>query len=147
MAFFGREKKDQAIIAGCGRLGSSVAGMFSEQNHSVVVIDIDERAFRKLPPSYGGLTVTGNAGDSDILKDSDIEETAVLIACTNNDDTNIMIAQIAKIIYGVPNVIARIQDSSKLVVFEGTGIGTICPSLLSVQELKKIMSDFEVTLH
>ena len=53
-----KKRNGCTVIAGCGRLGASIAGKLSEEKKDVMVLDCDKTAFRKLPYSYGGLTLT-----------------------------------------------------------------------------------------
>ncbi|MDD3415531.1 MAG: NAD-binding protein [Lachnospiraceae bacterium] len=84
------------LIIGCGRLGSSIANTLSNRNKNVTIIDIREESFRKLSPSFGGLSLEGNATDVEVLKEAGINKADVVIIVTDNDNVNIMIAQMAK---------------------------------------------------
>ena len=89
-------EKDYTIIGGCGRLGSSIASKLSEANKDVMIIDHDKSSFRKLPMSFGGLTMIASISDLDRLKNAQINKASVFIAVTNDDNANICAAQIAK---------------------------------------------------
>ncbi|MCC8022834.1 MAG: TrkA family potassium uptake protein [Clostridiales bacterium] len=141
MALFKREKKENIIIVGCGRLGSSLAAMLSDQNINVSIIDTAEQAFRKLSPSYGGFTFEGDGMDADLLDFAGARNASALIACTNDDDANILIAQTAKQTFSIPQVIVRIKDNSKQAAYDGMGIQSICPATLSIQEFQRILSE------
>lgn len=73
------------VIAGCGRLGASIAGKLSEEKKDVMVLDCDKTAFRKLPYSYGGLTLTASATDMERLTATGLADAAAFIAVTNHD--------------------------------------------------------------
>jgi trk system potassium uptake protein TrkA len=135
-----KQKTDYVIIVGCGRLGSTLAAQMSDQDKNVSVIDINERAFRKLPLSYGGYTIEGDGADMDVLTSCNAKDAAVLIATTQNDDTNIMVAQIAKEIYKIKKVIVRLKDHTKLVTIGDMDIEAICPAMLSVKEFERIIA-------
>lgn len=141
MALFQKKTKVHVVIVGCGRLGSSIACRISAQDYNIVVVDIDENAFRKLGASYGGLTVAGDGSDTDILDSVGIREATVLAAVTNKDDTNIMVAQIAKHVFNVKTVIARIRDTSKKIILQDMDIQTICPTELCITEFFHITQD------
>ncbi|MGN0997255.1 MAG: potassium channel family protein, partial [Candidatus Ventricola sp.] len=93
------------VIIGCGRLGASLANAISDKEASVMMVDRDERAFRKLGTAYGGLTLTGDATDIAVLRSAEIERADTVVSVTNDDNTNIMVAQIARNVYHIPNVI------------------------------------------
>lgn len=125
------------IIAGCGRLGSTLAGILSEEGHSVTVIDRDNSVFGRLPTSFSGFELLGDATDPDILLEAGIEKTAMVIATTNSDNVNCMIAQMASRIYGVGEVYARFNNLDKRHLIVGMNIKPIFPSLLSLQEFRR----------
>ena len=129
-------KKDKGctVIAGCGRLGASIAGKLSEERKDVVILDNDKCSFRKLPFSYGGLSIVGNATDMEKLNAALIDAKA-FIAVTDLDCVKICAAQIAKSVFNIPKVVARIYDEDKLQLVKDMGIDAICPSELSEKEL------------
>ncbi|MDR1002931.1 MAG: NAD-binding protein [Oscillospiraceae bacterium] len=134
-----KKAKEQTIVVGCGSLGARIAAMLSDQNKNVVVIDINPGAQRKLPPSYGGIVASGDGKDMDTLEAAGIKEAACLITVTNDDDTNIMISQMAKVMFEVETVIARVKDTTKLVAFKGIDIKVISPLTLSINEFQKFI--------
>jgi len=134
-----KKSNSLTIIAGCGRLGASFANTLSDQEENVLVIDRDKDSFRKLSPSFGGLTLAGDATDIDVLHEAQIEKASVVIAVTDNDNTNIMIAQMAKELFKKERVIARLNDPDKECVYYNSGIDTICPVVLSIKEISKLI--------
>lgn len=138
MSIFNRNKPESVVIIGCGRLGSTLAEMLYDQNFHVIVVDHDERAFRKLSPSYGGFTLEGDGCDPDILVEAGSNNADILIATTDDDNTNIMIAQMARQAFQIGKVIARIYDTSKRSACIDESIQFICPALLSIEEFKTI---------
>lgn len=136
---FHKMRQETIVIIGCGRLGSTLASMLSEQNKKVTIMDINQNSFRKLASSYGGFSIEGDGSDIDMLTYAGTDKADVLIACTDDDDTNIMIVQIAKMRFHIKNAIARLHDSSKQAAFCDMDIKSICPDLLSVNEFIRIM--------
>ncbi|NLL63400.1 MAG: TrkA family potassium uptake protein [Ruminococcaceae bacterium] len=132
-------KKERVIIIGCGRLGSKLAAMLSEKNYQVVVIDKKESAFTKLPESFGGFYVKADGTDLDTLKYVDIEETAIFIACTESDNMNSLLAQIASRIFNVPNVYVRFEDVDKEKLIKGFNIQGIFPFNLTLDVFNEII--------
>ena len=128
-------EKSYTIIAGCGRLGASIAGKLSEQKKDVMIIDRDKTAFRKLPLSFGGLTLAASITDLERLKAAEIDKATVFIAVTDDDCTNICAAQIAKKVFHIEKVVARIYDEEKIPLVTGMEIDTICPTWLSEKEI------------
>lgn len=131
--------KDYIVIVGCGRLGSSIANDMSDVGTNVMVIDNDKNAFRKLLPSFGGLTLVGDATDLDVLHEAQFTNATVVLAVTNNDNTNIMVAQVAREIFNIKHVISRLYDPERECVYREFGINTICPAVLSAREITKLL--------
>lgn len=129
-------KKQSVMIVGCGHLGSTLAEYLCEGNKSVTVIDSNDSAFKKLSPNFGGFTICADAMDPDTLLDAGIKNTDVVIVTTDNDNVNIFVAQLAKEIFGVPQVIARLYDIKREGVYKEFGIKTICPSALSAEAFR-----------
>ena len=127
------------VIIGCGRLGASLANAISDKEASVMMVDRDERAFRKLGTAYGGLTMTGDATDIAVLRSAEIERADTVVSVTNDDNTNIMVAQIARNVYHIPNVICRLYDPEREIVYKEFGIDTICPTVLSTREIDRLL--------
>lgn len=143
MNLFKRQRKESIIIIGCGRFGSTLATMLSEQNKNVSIIDIDEKAFRKLSQSYAGFSIEGDGTDIDLLTYTGAKNADILVASTDDDDTNIMIAQIAKHVFGINRVITRVYDTTKQIVYNDMNIMSICPAILSVNEFERIVLNRE----
>ncbi|MGN1021230.1 MAG: potassium channel family protein, partial [Aristaeellaceae bacterium] len=106
---------------------------------SVMMVDRDERAFRKLGAAYGGLTLAGDATDIAVLRSAEIERADTVVSVTNDDNTNIMVAQIARNVYHIPNVICRLYDPEREIVYKEFGIDTICPTVLSTREIDRLL--------
>ena len=141
MKIFGL-KRDTAytVVIGCGKLGANIANTLSDAGENVLVLDRDKETFRKLSPSFGGLAVTGDGMDLDTLQGAEIEKADVVVVVTNNDNVNIMAAQIAREVFKVKRVIARLYDPERECVYRDFGIATICPAVLSAKEIEKFLS-------
>ena len=113
---------------GCGRVGARVAGLLDHTGNDVTVIDTDSRAFRRLPAGFGGETIIGTGIDEDILRKAGIEDADAFIAVTNGDNRNIMAAQVARLIFNVPEVVCRIYDPVREDTYRRLGLTTVCPT-------------------
>ncbi|MEG0292389.1 MAG: TrkA family potassium uptake protein [Anaerovoracaceae bacterium] len=132
-----RRDKDYSVIIGCGRLGATIASSLSDMGKNVLIMDTKEDSFRKLSPSFAGQTMVGDATDYSVLKEANISQATVLIPVTHSDNTNIMISQIAKEIFNVETVIARLYDPERDVVYKEFGIETIYPAYLESSQVLK----------
>ena len=138
--FKNKRKAPYTVIIGCGRLGADLANTLSEQGENVLILDKEKDSFRKLSSSFGGLSVEGDGTGLDTLKAADVRRADTVIAVTNNDNVNIMIAQIAKECFSVKKVICRLFDPERECVYQEFGIDTICPAVLSANEIDKILN-------
>ena len=128
------------VVVGCGRLGAGLADTLYDEGEDVVVVDKDKDSFRKLSSSFGGLSVEGNGMDLDILDSVELKRADTLIAVTDNDNVNIMISQLAKEVFNVRKVIARLSDPQRSCIYQDFGIETICPSVLSERQVDLILN-------
>ena len=138
--FKNKKQSSYTVIIGCGRLGANLANTLSEEGENVLILDKEKDSFRKLSSSFGGLAVEGDGTELDTLKAADIQRADTVIAVTNNDNINIMIAQIAKECFSVKKVISRLFDPERECVYQELGIDTICPAVLSANEIDKILN-------
>lgn len=123
------------VIVGCGRVGSTVAGQLSSEGHDVVVVDKNAEAFRRLGESFTGRTVTGIGFDRDILRSTGISEQSAVISVTSGDNSNILIARVARELFGVEKVVARIYDPQRAEVYARLGISTVATVLWTSQQI------------
>ena len=124
------------LIVGCGRVGSAIASRMAADGHDVSVIDDDPEALARLPEDWPGRFVQGHALDLDVLIDAGIETADACVVATDGDNTNIVIAQIAKRRFNVPTVIARILDPYRAEWYEQQGLHTICPTRVAIEMLE-----------
>jgi trk system potassium uptake protein TrkA len=120
----------RVIIIGCGRVGARTAAELDEQGDHVTVIDLDQRAFNRLPQSFAGATVRGNGTSEDILRGAGAEMADLVMALTEGDNRNALAAQMAKHTFGVPRVIAKINDPLRAEAFRSLGLETICRTVI-----------------
>ncbi|MCF8026301.1 MAG: TrkA family potassium uptake protein [Desulfobacteraceae bacterium] len=121
------------IIVGCGRLGSYLANQLSRVGHSVVVIDADEQTFNDLSPDFSGFRVVGDATRIAVLKEAKLKQADVFFATTHWDNVNLMVAQIARKLFHVPHVLARVFDPHREEMYNQLGIETICPTSVAAE--------------
>jgi trk system potassium uptake protein TrkA len=129
------------IIVGCGRVGSELAITLAPTTE-VVVIDRLANSFRRLPEGWGGRTVVGLGFDRDTLKEAEIERADALAAVTSGDNTNIVTARIAREHYEIPNVVARIYDPRRALMYQRLGIPTVATVTWTVdQVVRRLLPD------
>lgn len=128
------------VIVGCGRLGSSLAQTLSLRGHAITAIDNDPAVFNRLGSAFKGNAIAGNGLEKDVLVRAGIESADSLAAVTLSDETNVVIARLAREIFRVPKVVARTYDPRKAEVYWQLGIQTVCPATLSAQVFADLLT-------
>lgn len=142
MSIFNRKSNDDyTIIIGCGRLGGNLANTLSDKQRNVLILDKNKSSFKRLSSNFGGLSIEGDGLDLETLREANIEQASAVVVVTNNDNTNIMIAQIARDLFHVKKVIARLYDPQRECVYEEFNIDTICPATLSANQIDKLLNE------
>jgi trk system potassium uptake protein TrkA len=124
------------IIVGCGRVGSELAKLLAGEGHNVVVVDRNPASFERLGGTFNGLTVVGNGFDLNLLKQAGIERADAFCSLTNGDNTNLVSAQVAKRIFNVPKVIARVYDPHRARIYSALGLDIISGTILFAAMLR-----------
>ena len=132
------------VIVGCGRVGSSLARAMLRDGHEVSCLDEDPESHARLEVGLegswedeGGQFTVGTGLESEALLATGIERADAFVAATDGDNTNIVIAQLAKRRFGVPTVIARVLDPYRAKWYEQQGMQTICPTRIAIDMLEK----------
>lgn len=125
------------IVVGCGRVGSELAINLEQEGHSVAVIDKNRNAFRRLPERWSGRAVQGFGFDRDHLDQAGIKEARALAAVTSGDNTNILTARIARETFQIPNVVARIYDPRRAVIYQRLGIPTVATVTWTTDQVRR----------
>ncbi|MCB9878210.1 MAG: TrkA family potassium uptake protein [Planctomycetes bacterium] len=128
------------VIVGCGRLGSHLANLLSREGHRVVVIDQAGASFGKLSSeTFSGFRVQGDASEPAILRKAKIDQADLLITATHADNVNLMVALVAKRVFGVQHVMARVYDPSREQMYHDLGLETVCPTLIAGEAFFKLV--------
>ncbi|MDA8061899.1 MAG: TrkA family potassium uptake protein [Actinomycetota bacterium] len=134
------------VVVGCGRVGSELATTLSAAGHEVVIVDKQEVAFRRLTEEFTGSRVVGLGFDRDTLAAAGVGEAAALAAVTSGDNSNVLTARIAREYFHVPNVVARIYDPRRAVIYQRLGIPTVATVTWTVdQVVRRLLPDQPVT--
>ncbi|MFP3853040.1 MAG: potassium channel family protein [Anaerolineales bacterium] len=129
------------IVVGCGRLGRVLANRLSAIGHQVVVVDRDSSRFSRLSAEFSGFTVEGDAVELSVLHRAGIEEADCLLAATDKDNVNLMVAQVARNIFDVQSVIARVFDPAHADIYRQFEVATISPTRLSEEVFLEVMAE------
>ena len=129
------------IVVGCGRVGSQLANMLSDNGNNVCVIDKNADAFANLGRNFHGSTVQGLGFDEETLVKAGVEDCDVIAAVTQFDNTNLMVAEVGSRLYGVPHVIARLYNPDHERAYMQLGIDYVCgTSLVAEDVFSKVVS-------
>ena len=128
------------IIIGCGRMGAGLALYLQMSDHSVTVIDNDPSAFERLEPSFKGRTFQGDALDREVLLSAGIERADCLAALTPNDSINLVVARLAKEVFKVPKVVARMYEPRKSEIYRRLGVQTVSTVSLGIQRFAELLT-------
>ena len=113
------------VIVGCGRVGSALARELIEMDHTVAIIDRRPEAFSRLGESFTGQKLAGIGFDRATLIAAGIEHADAVAAVTSGDNSNILVARVARENFGIEHVVARIYDHKRAAVYERLGIPTV----------------------
>lgn len=125
----------KAIVIGCGRVGATLARLLADEGWAVVVIEMREEALGRLGDEWRHRFVIGHGMDAAVLEEAGVGDADVLIAATDGDNTNLVIAQVATRRYGVTHVAARIQDPARADAYSGRGFEVISPVKMAIDGL------------
>lgn len=130
------------VIVGCGRVGSTLARELSSQGHTVAIVDRKPEAFARLGEGFSGSRIVGIGFDRDVLIEAGIERAGALASVTNGDNSNILIARVAREEFGLERVVARIYDPKRAEIYERLGIATVATvKWTSERILRRILPD------
>ena len=124
-----------ALIIGCGRVGSSIALQLQREGWDVTVVDENEDALARLGDHWPGAFLVGQGIDVDLLREAGIEEADAVVAATDGDNTNIVIGQVAQKRFGVRCVVVRILDPARADFYDSRGLRTVCPTKTAIDTL------------
>ncbi len=119
------------LLIGCGRSGRQLAKQLVEQGIDVVALDRNKQNLDKMIDVSVEL-VEGYPIDLDVLDDAGIRQASAVIALDDNENTNIMVCEIAKTVFGVKRCLARIYSPDNIEFVQKLGIDTICSTQLTV---------------
>lgn len=134
----------RVIIMGCGRVGEKIARLMVEDGHDVTVIDYNAEALARLGPDFRGRRVRGIGFDRDVLLRAGIEEADGFAAASSSDNANVVAARIARNIFHVPHVVARLFDPERAEVYKRLGLVTISSATWGAERIRELLTHAEL---
>lgn len=126
------------IIVGCGRVGVELA-LAIHQSHTVSIVDRNSRSFDRLGLHFSGRTIQGHGMDRTALERAGIENADALAAVTSSDNVNAIVARVAREIYHVNRVVARLYNPRRARVYEKLNLQTISSSSWGAHRIEQLL--------
>lgn len=130
----------KVIVMGCGRVGFQVSLILAEQNHAVTVIDHDANAIARLGSDFKGKVVRGLGFDRNVLIEAGVESADAFVAASSSDNANIVAARIARNIFHVPRVVARLYDPRQAEIYKRLGLMTISTTNWGAERICEVVT-------
>ena len=127
------------LIVGCGREGSELARSIAQQGHAVTIVDAEAVHFDRLGPDFKGRTVQGFSFDRGVLERAGIAQADAFAATTQSDNENIIAAKIARDVFKVPRVAARVYNPGRREVYERLGLPTVTSTMWGARRLEQML--------
>jgi trk system potassium uptake protein len=131
----------KALIVGCGRVGSALAKRLHAAGWEVVAVDETEEALERLGERWPGEFHVGHGLDSAVLEAAGIASADLVIVATDGDNTNLVVAQVAKLRYEVPKVSVRVQDPARAAFYSDRGFDVVSPTTSAIDALAALALD------
>ena len=134
----------QAIVIGCGRVGSTVAKRLAAEGWDVTAVDEKESALSRLGEDWTGGFVVGHGMDTDVLRGAGIEDADAVVVSTDGDNTNIVIGQVAQKRFDISCVVVRVLDPARADFYAERGLRTVCPTKTAINVLTDAVRACEI---
>ncbi len=136
----------KVIIVGCGRLGVILAQRLLEKKAEISIVDSVRASFNNLPPDFQGQTIEGEALNQDVLIRAGIDKADALVAATNCDSLNAVVAHIARSIFNVPHVVVRNYDPKWRELHELFGFQVISSTAWGAQRIEEMIANDDIKM-
>jgi trk system potassium uptake protein TrkA len=132
------------IVMGCGRIGSQVSQLLSDQGHLVTIIDHDANSAGRLGPHFKGRVIQGLGFDRGVLIQAGIEQAEAFVSASQSDNANIVAARIARNIFHVPRVVARLYDPRRAEIYQRLGLTTISSTNWGAERIFQVLTHTDI---
>lgn len=132
------------VIMGCGRVGEQLARLLVDEGHQVAIIDRDVQALERLGPEFKGRKIVGVGFDRDVLVQAGVDEAEAFAATSSSDNANIIAARIARNIFRVPRVVARLYDPQRAEIYQRLGLLTISATTWGAERIRQLLTHLDL---
>jgi len=134
----------RVLILGCSRIGTGLAQRLAIAGHEVTVIEPTAAGLAHLPASFSGRRLHGDVLDRTMLMEAEIELQDALAAVTPSDDVNLVAARLARLVFHVPRVVARLYSPRAAEIYQRLGIQTVCTTSWGISRIAELLSYSEL---
>jgi trk system potassium uptake protein len=131
----------KALVVGCGRVGSALAKRLHGAGWEVAAVDETEEALVRLGEKWPGEFHVGQGLDLALLEAAGISSADLVIVATDGDNTNLVVAQVAKLRYEVPKVAVRVHDPARAAFYSNRGFDVVSPTTSAIESLAALALD------
>jgi len=129
------------IVVGYGRLGRQVVEHLDADVHEVIVVDKQRALLQQTPSNPHVKLLAGNAIDPDVLGEAGAEGAGAMLALTRDENTNLMVAQVARLVFKIPKVVAVVYDPAREPSYRAAGIETMALTVAGAEFLVGQLSE------
>ena len=124
------------VIVGAGKVGWNLARELINKRHEVTVIEADQHRYAVVEQELEHSAMYGDGSELWVLERSGIERADAFVASTDGDNTNLVIAQIARRRFNVDRVVVRVLDPARARWYAEQGLQTVCPTQTAIELLE-----------
>jgi trk system potassium uptake protein TrkA len=110
------------IIVGAGKVGYHLGSLLMAGGHEVMLIEEDRSKVELLSLEFHDAIMQGNGSTVEVLKEAGANRADVVVATTGNDEDNLVICQVVKLMFLRPRTIARVNNPRNEELFAGLGV-------------------------
>lgn len=132
------------LIVGCGRMGADLALALLNRGHAITLIDRDRETEESAEAVLRSRLITGNCFDREVLLRAGIEQVDGLAVTTSNDETNVIMARLARLVFRVPRVVARLHDPRKAEIYQRLEVQVAAPFSWAINRFVDLLSYSEL---
>jgi trk system potassium uptake protein TrkA len=127
-------------------LGVNLTSRLLEKHADISIVDNVRASFNNLPPNFEGQTIEGEALNQDVLIRAGIDKADAIVAATNCDPLNAVVAHIARTIFNVPHVVVRNYDPKWRELHEMFGFQVISSTSWGAQRIEELIDNADVKM-